>query len=61
MKIKYSLKSYTKINSKWIKLLSVRPETIKTPEENTGRSLFDKNCNNIFLELSSRVIEIKIK
>ena len=50
-----------KINSKWIKDLSVRLGTIKILEENTGRTLFDINCSNIFLDLSPTVMEIKTK
>ena len=60
MKFKYSLAPYIKINSKWIKDLDVRPDTIKL-EENIGRILFDINCSNIFLDPSPRVLEIKIK
>ena len=59
MKVEHSLTPYTKINSKWIKDLNIRPDTIKLLAENIGRTLFDINGSNIFFELSSRVMEIK--
>ena len=48
-----------KINSKWIKDLNVRPETIELLEEN--RTLFDINHSNIFLDLSPKAKKIKAK
>ena len=58
MKLKY-LTPYTKINSKWIKYLNVRPETTKLLEENFGRTLDDLNQNKVLYDPPPRVTEIK--
>ena len=61
MKLEHFLISYTKINSKWIKDLSVRPETIKLLEENLGRTLDDINQSKILYDPPPRVKGIKTK
>ena len=61
MKLEHFLTSHTKINSKWIEDLSVRPETIKLLEENIGRILDDISQSKILYDPPPRVMEIKTK
>ena len=61
MKLEHFLIPYTKINSKWIKDLNVRPESIKLLEENIGRTLNNINQSKILHDPPPRVTEIKTK
>ena len=61
MKLEHLVTPITKINSKWIKDLNVRPETIKLLEENIGKTLFDINHSRIPYDPPPRILEIKAK
>ena len=61
MKLERFLTAYTKINSKLIKHLNVRPVTIKLLEENIGRKLFDLSHSKMLFDPPPRIIEIKTK
>ena len=61
MKLEHFLIPYTKINSKWIKNLNVRPETIKLLKKNIGKTLSDINHSRSLSDPPPRVMEIKAK
>ena len=60
MKLEHFITQYTKINSKWIKDLNIRP-SIKLLEENVGKTLSDINQSRILYDLPPRIMEIKAK
>ena len=61
MKLEHTLTPCTKINSKWLKDLKIRQDTIKLLEENTGKRVSDINHINVVLGQSPKAIEIRAK
>ena len=61
MKLEHFLTPYTKINSKWIKNLNIRPEIIKLLEENIGKTPSDIHHSRILYDPPPRILEIKAK
>ena len=61
MKLDHFLTPHTKINSKWIKDLNIRPETIKLVKENIGKTLSNINHSRILYDPPPRLMEIEAK
>ena len=61
MKLEHFLTPCTKINSKWIKDLNVRPETIKLLEGNIGKTFSDINHSRVLYDPHPRILEIKAR
>ena len=61
MKLDHSLAPYTKMNSKWMKGLNVRQDSIKILEENTGNTLFELSHHNFLQDTSTKARETKAK
>ena len=61
MKLEYSVTPYTKVNSKWMTDLNVRPDTIKLLQEKIGRTLYDINHSKILFDPPPREMQIKTK
>ena len=61
MKLDYCLSLHTKSNTKWIKDLNIRPETIKCIEENIGTKLKNLGLKEDFVNLTSKATEVKAK
>ena len=61
MELEHFLTPYTKINSKWIKDLNIRPGTVKFLEENIGKTLPDINHSRILYDTPPQILEIKAK
>ena len=61
MNSEHTLTAFTKINSKWLKDLNMRHDTVQLLDENTGKTFFDINRTNVFLGQSLKIIELKAK
>ena len=61
MRLEHSLTPYTKVNSKWLKDLNIRPDTIKIPRRHLSKTFSDINRTSVFLGQSPKAIEMKAK